>query len=163
MAFRPLKNSSNRETPTPGAKNETYRRLAVNRYVLDSFALTAYLENEPGRLKVSEVIREVAAATSRALMTTVNLGETLYMMERRRGPTGLVHALGLVPQLGIEVIDTDLKLTVAAARIKAVTPISYGDCFAAALALEEDAVLLTGDTEFRRLQAAIKIEWLPQR
>jgi ribonuclease VapC len=146
-----------------GVKNETCRRRAMISYVLDSFALTAYLEGEPGRPRVAQVFEEVRAGGSRVLMTTVNLGETLYTMERRRAQAGVVYVLNLVPELQIEIVDADLKLTVAAARIKAVTPISYGDCYAAALALEEGAVLLTGDPEFSRLQDVIKIEWLPQR
>jgi predicted nucleic acid-binding protein len=154
---------SNHEPPTHGVKSETRPRYAVSRYVLDSFALTAYVENEPGRLRVSAVLEEARTGGSRVMMTTINLGETLYTMERRQGYGGVVQILNLVPALRIDVIDADLKLAVAAARIKAVTPISYGDCYAAALALEEDATLLTGDPEFQRLENVIRIEWLPQR
>ncbi len=94
-------------------------------------------------------------------MTTVNLGETLYVTYRRRGPQGMVEVLNLVADLPIELVDADLPLTVAAARIKAVTPISYADCFAAALALHQQATVITGDREFERLTRLIPVEWLP--
>lgn len=37
---------------------------------------------------------------------------------------------------------------------------SYADCFAAALAKENRAELLTGDKEFEQLEGEIKIAWL---
>ncbi len=39
-------------------------------------------------------------------------------------------------------------------------PISYADCFAAALALQCQAELVTGDPEFRRLGNEIAVHWL---
>jgi predicted nucleic acid-binding protein len=36
------------------------------------------------------------------------------------------------------------------------------DAFAAALAMEEDAVLVTGDPAFRQLEGALSIDWLPE-
>ncbi|MEW5989188.1 MAG: PIN domain-containing protein [Chloroflexota bacterium] len=47
--------------------------------------------------------------------------------------------------------------------MKAAYPLSYADAFAAALAQELKATLVTGDPEFRPLIALIAIEWLPQR
>jgi len=95
-------------------------------------------------------------------MMTVNLGESLYTARRRRGPEGLVHVLNLFADLPVELVNADLAITLAAARIKAVTPISYGDCYAAALALERGAVVLTGDPEFRLVDGILRIDWLPR-
>jgi ribonuclease VapC len=133
----------------------------VTDYVFDSFALTAYVQNEPAGVRVKEFLDEAKSGTSRLSMTTVNLGETLYVIYRRRGPQGLVEVLNLAADLPIELANADLPLTVTAARIKAVTPIAYGDCFAAALALHRGATVVTGDREFERLKHLITIEWLP--
>jgi ribonuclease VapC len=133
----------------------------VTDYVLDSFALTAYIQNEAAGPRVKELFQEAEAGASRLLMTTVNLGETLYIVYRRQGPNGLVTVLNLTADLPVDVVNADLPLAVSAARIKAVTPISYGDCFAAALALERDATVVTGDSDFRRLEHLIAVEWLP--
>ena len=130
-------------------------------YVLDSFAVTAYVQGEPGAARVGDLLNEAKSGVSRLLMTTVNLGETLYVMYRRRGPNGLVESLNLVADLPIELVDADLPLTVTAAQIKAVLPIAYGDCFAAALALHQQATVVTGDREFERLAHLVSIEWLP--
>ena len=130
-------------------------------YVLDSFALTAYVQNEVGGKRVKELLDEADAGTTRLLMTTVNLGETLYIIYRRQGPNGFVAVMNLAADLPIDLVDADLSLTVSAARMKAVTPIAYGDCFAAALALERGATVVTGDPDFQQVEPQVNIEWLP--
>ena len=147
----------------PGGKNGICRHYVMSDYVFDSFALTAYVLEEPGKARVSELIEEGRAGSSRLLMTTVNLGETLYITERRHGaPSAAVYVLNLFADLPIELVDADRFLTIAAARIKAVTPISFGDCFAAALALQRTATVVTGDWEFQRVEHIVPIEWLPR-
>ena len=123
--------------------------------------MTAYVQGEAGGVRVRELFGEAESGVSRLVMTTVNLGETLYVSYRRRGPQGLVEVLNLAADLPIALVNVDLPLTVMAARIKAVTPIAYGDCFAAALALQRGATVITGDREFERLEHFITIEWLP--
>lgn len=54
-------------------------------YVLDSFALLAYLNAEPGEARVVEVLKQAQDGKCRTLLCTINLGEVLYMVERRRG------------------------------------------------------------------------------
>jgi len=51
-------------------------------------------------------------------------------------------------------------LVMRAAYLKAQYPISYADAFAAALAEQEKAILVTGDPDFKRLEKTIKIQWL---
>ena len=66
-------------------------------------------------------------------------------------------------QLGkyaIELVDADKTLTILAARFKAKYPIAYADCFAAALAFQRKAVVVTGDPEFQKLSGSISIEWI---
>lgn len=134
----------------------------MTEYVLDSFALTAYIQRETASTRVRELFEEAQVGTTQLFMTTVNLGESLYIIHRRQGANGFVQALNLAADLPIEMVDVDLSLTVSAARIKAVTPIAFGDCYAAALALERNAPVLTGDPDFERLTRLIEVEWLPQ-
>ena len=147
----------------PGGKSGICRDYDMTDYVFDSFALTAFVLDEPGKTRVIELIEEGRAGTSRLLMSTVNLGETLYIAERRHGaPSAAVYVLNLFADLPIDLVDADRFLTIAAARIKAVTPISFGDCFAAALALQQTATVVTGDREFELVEHIVPIEWLPR-
>jgi len=45
-------------------------------------------------------------------------------------------------------------------EVKASGNISYGDCFAAALAKLKKADLVTGDNEFNTLEGEIKLSWI---
>jgi ribonuclease VapC len=54
----------------------------------------------------------------------------------------------------------DWDLTRRAAHLKARHRLSYADCFAAALAQQRDAELVTGDQEFRPLARDVKLHWL---
>jgi predicted nucleic acid-binding protein len=65
--------------------------------------------------------------------------------------------------VAIEIVDADWQLTRQAALFKTNGNISYGDCFAAALAKAKKAELVTGDEEFRSLEDKIKIQWLKEQ
>lgn len=129
-------------------------------YVLDSYALLAYLNAEAGQERVSEVLKQAQAGKCRALLCTINLGEVLYTVERRRGLSKAQQTQALLESLPIKEIEAERSLVLDAAHIKAHHPISYADAFAAALAARESAVVLTGDPEFEAVQDLVEVEWL---
>ena len=133
----------------------------MNRYVLDSFALLAYIQREPGAIEVKSILQEAADGRSAAYISLINLGEVLYQLERRQGGDQLPELLALLDELPLTVVEVTRPQVYAAAHLKANYAIAYGDTFAAALAQELDAVVLTGDPEFRKLGDAVRIQWLP--
>jgi predicted nucleic acid-binding protein len=88
------------------------------------------------------------------------LGEVWYSIARTNSPETADQYIHEIKGLGIEIIDVDWALTRQAAAFKANGNISYGDCFAAALAKNRKADLVTGDKEFKPLEGEIKIAWL---
>ncbi|HSJ58420.1 MAG TPA: PIN domain-containing protein [Anaerolineae bacterium] len=132
-------------------------------FVLDSFAMLALLGNEPGSDDVADLLRRAKADQVRALMTWVNVGEVAYIIERRWGVERSQVALAMMEATALEMVAVGRDLAVAAAHIKASHAIAYADAFAAALAQESAATLVTGDPEFKLLENVLKIEWLPQR
>lgn len=62
--------------------------------------------------------------------------------------------------MAVEIVGVDRALTREAARLKARRGVSFADCFAAASARTRKAELITGDREFRRLEAGVKLAWL---
>jgi ribonuclease VapC len=44
----------------------------VKRYVLDSFALIAFFENEPGADKVARILSDINGKMSRSFMSVIN-------------------------------------------------------------------------------------------
>lgn len=131
-------------------------------YVLDSYALLAYLEAEPGSDRVRELLEAAKGGKCHLYMCVVNLGEVMYIVERERGLPKAQETLARIDELPIAIIDVDRVLTLAAAHLKMDCPIAYADCFAAALSQLKNATLITGDPEFRKIKADcdVQIEWL---
>ncbi len=128
--------------------------------VLDSFALVAYFRDEPGAEKVEALLAK-AAATERPLhMTEVNYAETKYTLIRKDGLESWEASAAVLVGLPIEFHPIDRRLADQAADFKARHKLSLADAFAAALAKEKKAELLTGDPEFKALEKEIKIAWL---
>jgi len=130
--------------------------------VLDAFALLALVRAEPGQAQVVARLNDAARRECRVLISTINVGEVLYRLERERGEaaaTALVSSLGQSP---VELHEATWARVVAAAHLKAQYRISYADAFAVALAQEFDAALMTGDPETRALAGVITVEWLPR-
>jgi len=133
-----------------------------SRYVLDSYALLAHLEGEPGGKRVKAILDQAGHGQAQVYLSVINFGEAVYITERERGLTSAQRMIASVDQLPIAVIDADRALTLAAAHLKADHPIAYADAFSAALALDKDAVLVTGDPELHCLDPLLPIDWLPQ-
>jgi predicted nucleic acid-binding protein len=109
--------------------------------VFDSWALLAYLGDEPTAERIESAWLEQGAAIS-----SVNLGEVLYISMRQDGEKAAVATVDQVRGL-LEVIDPDWPLVSVAASIKAGGGLSYADAFCIATALRAEARLWTGDPE----------------
>ena len=129
-------------------------------YVLDSFAVLAYLGNEPGADNVRAVIEHGRAKFGRIFMSTINLGECLYIIERERGLESAHEAIAAMDQLPVEIVAADREETFAAAHIKAHYRVSFADAFAIALAQDKKAAVVTGDPEFTQVESLVPIHWL---
>ena len=70
------------------------------------------------------------------------------------------EAAKVLEGLPIDFHSTTRALADAAADFKARFKLSLADAFAAALAKERRAELVTGDLEFKALEKEIKVQWL---
>lgn len=131
--------------------------------VLDSYAILAMLGREPGSEDVALLFRRAAQGELRLWTTWVNLGEVAYIVERRWGTGRLYEILAMVEATALRLVGVGRELALMAARIKAVHSIAYADAFAAALAKQNEASLVTGDPEFQTLEDDLEIHWLPRR
>ena len=128
--------------------------------VLGSSALLAYFEGEEGGAKVKEFLKEAAEKEKNLLISAVNWGEVLYVIEGRHGKEKKNEVEHLMNQMHLEVIDIDRDLTRQAAHLRANEKLAYADCFAAALALSRKAGLVTRDKDFRQVEDKISVTWI---
>lgn len=129
-------------------------------YVLDSYALLAYLSDEPGAERIRGLLALALQGRCRLYLCLINLGEVLYITERHRGLDKAQSVLALLESLPLELLEATRDLVLDAAHIKANHPLSYAGAFVIAAALRHQAVILTGDLEFTLVQQLVKIEWL---
>ena len=111
--------------------------------VFDSCAIIALLRNETGG-DVTRSFLEDTGITN--LIHSVNLCEIYYDALRVYGESRADELLVTLQEAGLLVRDDmDEQFWKTAGRIKAGGRISLADCFAAALTLREDALLITAD------------------
>ncbi|MBM4312803.1 MAG: type II toxin-antitoxin system VapC family toxin [Deltaproteobacteria bacterium] len=132
----------------------------MKRYVLDSYAMIAFFEDEPGAHTIASLLRELLDNRAKGYMSVVNWGEMYYSVMREQGSMAAETILSQFKKYPIEVVDADQVLTHEAAKLKGSYRIAYADCFAAALSMKLNATLVTGDPEFRQLGKKISIQWI---
>jgi predicted nucleic acid-binding protein len=138
---------------------------ARTQYVLDTFALIAFFNREAGWEVVQSALREHMNRSAVVLMSEINWGEAYYMTAKKLSLQMADLRIKHIERLKINIVPVTRSLVKAAADFKiqystSKSPLSYADCFAAALAHETAAILLTDDPEFSNLKDVISIRWL---
>ena len=134
-----------------------------NRYVLDSYALIGYLENEHFADRIERLLKQARKGEASLYLHALHLGEVYYITLREQGSSLADLAYSRIKAFPLTFIDQiDEQLLLTAASLKASFPISCADSFAAALAKIKNCALLSGDPELKLLedQKVIVIEWL---
>jgi predicted nucleic acid-binding protein len=129
-------------------------------YVLDASALFAYLRSRPGAPKVNELLKEAIRGRAKLLMSAVNYGEVYGRILRDYGYEQALSATHAVSPLPIDMLEASPQRARRAADVKAKYKLYYVDGFAAALAIEHKATLVTSDSDFRKLGHGFPVVWL---
>ena len=128
--------------------------------VLDSFALIAYFRDETGAEAVENLLITAGKKDAPLHMSDVNYAEIKYSIVKKDGAPAWEDAARILQGLPIEFHSTTRALADTAADLKARFKMSLADAFAAALAKEKKAELLTGDPEFKLVEGDVKVSWL---
>ncbi len=102
-------------------------------FVLDSYAILAFLQDEKGAHVVEDLILSAQEDQNELLMSVVNLGEVWYAIARSESVGFADFLVEQIRNLPIEFVQVDWALASQAARFKLKGNIAYADCFAAAL------------------------------
>ena len=93
-------------------------------------------------------------------MSAVNYGEVYGLILRESGPDQALRVAHAVSPLPIEVLDATSQRACEAADVKSKYRLYYVDAFAAALAIEYKATLVTSDSDFRKIGHGFPVVWL---
>ena len=131
--------------------------------VLDTWPVMEwYRYCEPVTTSFRSLMRPASQDTLPVCMSRINLGEVFYSVAKDFGlncANTLVQEFMFFPIEIVSVHDTDID---TAAHFKSRNKTSYADGFAAALSMERDAPLVTGDRDFLVLQAQglLQVHWV---
>lgn len=135
----------------------------MKRYVLDSYAMIAYFEDEPGADGVALVLKQLINGKAKGYMSVVNWGEVYYNTMREQGISEAEKVILQLDKFPIHIVDVNRELTYEAAKLKGEFRIAYADCFAVALSVKLGATIVTGDPDFKKLQRRVSIQWINGR
>ncbi len=71
-----------------------------------------------------------------------------------------MEILASIERLEFTILPAPNELIFKAAEYKARYAISYADCFVLASAIEHDAIIVTGNPEFKKVEALTKVFWI---
>ena len=128
--------------------------------VFDSHAILKWTQMETGYKKVKSLIEACRDQSRSGYMNQINLGEVYYKTIRSVGIDKAEEFLENFERLPLMIILPDRDLLWNAAEIKAEYSISYADCFAVATAMRYKGIILTGDSEFKKTEKLVKVEWV---
>ena len=141
----------------------TFSRGRSRRYVLDANALIGFLEARGGVAeKVRHLLGEAARQDLPLLMSAVNWGEVFYTEWRYRGEAKARGAEASLLEMPIAIIGADRERATRAGALKQKHGLGYADAFAAELAIERGAWLVTADPEFAKVGKTLSVYPLPR-
>ena len=132
-------------------------------YVLDANAVLDYVQDGPGAGAVERLLRDALRSNAALMISVVNLGEVFYWLWRSKGEQKARQTINDLALLPVQMIPVDLALALKAGELKALHKIPYVDGIAAALAVAQNAALVTSDRDFEKLGRRLDVLWLPRR
>lgn len=128
--------------------------------VLDSFAVLVFLFKERGYQKLVNLFEQAAETDAVTLIAAPNWAEVRYIVERKVGFERWAEVRDAILALPLQIVAADQSLAESAGAIKAAKKMSLANCFAAALAKQQQAEVYTGDPEFKAVEGEVKVVWL---
>ncbi len=139
------------------------RRSKTRRYVLDANALIGLFEDRAGAaIRVRRLLEDAVRHDLPLFISAVNWGEVFYIAWHHHGEASAREAEAKLRQLPIAVIPADLDRATRAAALKQKHSLAYADAFAAELAMERGAWLVTADSEFAKVGKTLPLYALPR-
>jgi predicted nucleic acid-binding protein len=140
-----------------------FPRRGTRPHVLDANALVGLFEDREGTAgKIERLLEQALQQDSPLLMSAVNWGEVFHVTWRRHGEAKAHEAEANLNEMPIAVIGVDRDRATRAAALKQKHSLGYADAFAAELAIERGAWLVTADPEFSKVGKSLSVYSLPR-
>jgi ribonuclease VapC len=129
------------------------------RFLLDTSALLTLIEDEIGAERVEQVLTQ-----GQVWLPWLVLLEATYIIRQEQGEAEAEHRYALMKQLPATILwEMDEPTLLTAARLKADYRLSLADAIIAALAIQQNTILLHKDPEFAAIASQVSLEALPYK
>jgi len=135
-------------------------RSSAKTYVFDANALLDYVQQGPSFGTVERLLREAFRRDARLMISVINMGEVFYLLWKSKGEQKARQTIDDLALLPLQVVPVELSQALKAGELKAIHKIPYADSIAAALAIAQNATLVTSDRDFEKFGRRIPILWL---
>lgn len=129
-------------------------------YVIDSYALLVYLQKQKGWQETGSLLRMFKRERRLVLLNWINWGEIYYIVRRQFGAEKAQETMELLSTFPLKLYPVTFDLVHLASELKGDYKIPYADAFCAATALQNKAIVITGDPQFQALENIIGIRWI---
>lgn len=129
-------------------------------FVLDASAVIDYVQSGPGAAKIEQLLADAIRQQLWLCISVLNVAEVYYLTWQREGREKARQTVANLSRLPVEIVPVDLPQALKAGELKAVHKIPYVDCVAAALAVQQNATLVTSDRDFEKLGRHFPVLWL---
>jgi uncharacterized protein len=129
-------------------------------FVLDASAAFDYVQAGPGPAKIEQLLGDAIRQQLRLFISVLNLAEVFYLIWQRTKEERARQIVADFSRLPVQVVPVDLSQALKAGELKALHKIPFVDCIAAALALQQNATLVTADHDFEKLGRHFPILWI---
>ncbi len=137
--------------------------MTIESYVLDTSALLALRDDEPGADQVESLLRKAQSKKTSLLASFMSFMEVLYTTWRAMDKGAAYRAYLELRMLPILRVEPNEEILLMAAEIKANNNLSLADSWIAATAVTHRGVLVHKDPEFEQLKGKLELLPLPYK
>ncbi len=135
----------------------------MKKYVLDTSAILAFIENEEGAEEIENLLIGVIDGTNELFISTVTCIEVYYISIQEQGKEVADNRIGLIESLPLTEKPLNHELIIMSGEIKAAKTMSFADSCIAGLAKFIKAILVHKDPEYEQIENEIEQLKLPYK
>jgi predicted nucleic acid-binding protein len=136
---------------------------AIERYVLDTSAWLALIEDEPGADLVEGILEKARMGEALVLVSFMSFMEVYYITLQEKDQNEAQARVDLMAGLPVLRIESTEQLALLSGELKANHHVSVADAWIAALTKDRNAILVHKDPEFEPLESMIEVLKLPYK
>jgi len=133
----------------------------ADRYLLDTSAILAFTDQEPGSRQVERILTLASAGACSVEVSALSLMEIFYVTLQERGEDLACLLVVLVKKWPVAWVYPDETILLRAGRVKAGFRLSLADAIIAATAIHRGATLVHKDPELAALDDRLALLALP--